>query len=169
MSIVEKGTSNPVMVHHYALRKEAHDALISVMSRLVADTATVSQAAHGSHWNVMGPDFVQYHDLFGEIYEDLSESLDAVAESLRAMMAMSPATLGDMIALRSISDTQTGSDPQSMAMSLLTQLQALLATLNAALAQATSDDEQGVINMLAQRVEMTQKWMWQLRSSLGMA
>jgi DNA-binding ferritin-like protein len=26
--------------------------------------------AHNFHWNVEGEDFLEYHDLFGKIYED---------------------------------------------------------------------------------------------------
>jgi starvation-inducible DNA-binding protein len=32
--------------------------------------------AHNFHWNVEGSDFKQYHDLFGDIYEEVFENYD---------------------------------------------------------------------------------------------
>lgn len=37
-----------------------------------------------SHWNVRGPNFFECHLLFERIYNDLSEQMDGLVESLRA-------------------------------------------------------------------------------------
>ena len=38
---------------------------------LVADNFLVYYKAHTFHLNVTGPNFAQYHELFGEIYDKL--------------------------------------------------------------------------------------------------
>ena len=42
---------------------------------------------HFFHWNVEGPNFPQYHDLFANLYTDVHGSVDVVAEHLRALQA----------------------------------------------------------------------------------
>ncbi len=37
------------------------------------------------HWNVVGSDFYQLHKLFEEHYENLSSSIDEIAERIRAL------------------------------------------------------------------------------------
>jgi hypothetical protein len=49
---------------------------------------------------------------------------------------------------------------------LLVGIDALLAGFNKTAAVATQLNEQGVPNFLVGRVEMLQKWKWQLTSSL---
>jgi starvation-inducible DNA-binding protein len=48
--------------------------------------------AHNFHWNVEGPDFKQYHDLFGDIYEEVYESIDLFAEQIRGLGTYVPAS-----------------------------------------------------------------------------
>jgi hypothetical protein len=40
--------------------------------------------------------------------------------------------------------------------------------LNNSFATANSANEQGIANFIAERIDSTQKWMWQLRSSVGL-
>ena len=39
--------------------------------------------AHNFHWNIEGPDFLEYHELFGKIYEEVYSSIDDFAEKIR--------------------------------------------------------------------------------------
>jgi starvation-inducible DNA-binding protein len=48
--------------------------------------------AHNFHWNVTGPDFLEYHQLFGAIYEEVYGSIDDYAEKIRALGTFVPAS-----------------------------------------------------------------------------
>jgi hypothetical protein len=52
-------------------------------------------------------------------------------------------------------------------MSLHEANEALLAEISECFAMATSEDQQGIANFLADRQDMHQKWNWQLSSSLA--
>ena len=41
--------------------------------------------AHRAHWNVTGPDFAEYHELFGDIYDDVYDAVDPLAENIRKL------------------------------------------------------------------------------------
>ena len=45
-------------------------ATIKALQKVLSDTVVLSFSAQRAHWNVQGIDFNEFHDLFGEIYEE---------------------------------------------------------------------------------------------------
>ena len=39
--------------------------------------------SHSFHWNVEGPNFSQYHKFLDDLYNDLWDSVDTIAEGVR--------------------------------------------------------------------------------------
>ena len=142
--------------------------LVMALNTLLADTYTVYHEAHGFHWNVKGPDFSQYHELFSSMYEDLIGSVDDIAENILRLGYDSPFKMSDLMRLRTIPESSPNDTPQSMATALLSSMQALNDGFVDAFEIANSVEQQGCANFIAERIDMTAKWMWQLRASLGM-
>jgi DNA-binding ferritin-like protein len=143
------------------------EELVQALSILLADTVSVYHEAHGFHWNVKGQDFSQYHSLFAEIYGDLYGSVDPIAENILKMGSDAPFQMSQLIGLRTITESKPANDPQSMAMELLDAIDSLIDTLNETFDVANRENQQGVANFIAERIDATQKWAWQLRSSVG--
>src|SRR5690606_28151744 len=55
------------------------------LSRLLADTYTLYLMTHSFHWNVTGPMFNTLHTMFMGQYTELWNSLDTIAERIRAL------------------------------------------------------------------------------------
>lgn len=151
----------------FSITKEATPELIGALRTLLANTISVYHEAHGFHWNVKGQDFSQYHSLFSEIYGALYDSVDPIAENILKLGVDAPFQLSELVALRSISESKATNSPMDMASALLNSLTALLSSLNMAFQAATRSNEQGIANFISERIDDTQKWMWQLRSSTG--
>ncbi len=167
--VFSDGDSKPVNLGGYSMNKAAGSSqpLADVLKGLVADTTTIYLRAHGYHWNVQGPDFSEYHALFEEIYSDVYESIDPIAESIRKLGDFAPYRLQDFVAIRSIQDSPVPpADATAMALDLLRGINELLTVTNKSAAVATQVNEQGILNFLVGRVEMLQKWKWQLTASL---
>ena len=47
-----------------------HAELAAKLKDVLADSAVLWFRAQSAHWNVTGPQFHAYHELFGEVYED---------------------------------------------------------------------------------------------------
>lgn len=142
-------------------------ALINALQDLLADTVAFYLKAHGAHWNVVGEEFQQYHELFGEIYEDAQEAVDPTAELLRKLNA--PA-LGDIREIASRADGEPvadDNDAESLAEAVYTANEMVLDCIARAIDEATRLNMQGILNFLAERQDMHQKWSWQLRASLA--
>jgi len=124
-------------------------------------------SAHRAHWNVEGDDFVQYHDLFSNIYEDANGAIDALAENIRKVQAM-PTSLTSSIMNASFKDDSTSKDAMVLAADLLSKNDMLNQAILSAFTTANASNEQGIANFLAERDDMHKKWAWQLRASLNM-
>lgn len=140
-------------------------ALIDSLKVALADAVTMYFVAHGYHWNVEGQDFSQYHALFAEIYEDVYSSIDPLAESIRKMDEYAPFTLSKFTELRTVEAKEVKPEPQAMAKALLKVNDGVLETLVKTFHAANDADEQGIANLLAERIDMHEKWRWQLKAS----
>lgn len=139
--------------------------LKSALDDLLADSVDIYFRAHGFHWNVKGQDFSQYHELFAEIYEDIYGSIDPIAENIRKLNFDAPFDIRDFARLSSIPAVSAASDPRSMAVDLARALDQLIICLNTAFQAASVANEQGIANFVADRLDRTKKWIWQLSAS----
>lgn len=139
--------------------------LIDSLKVTLADAVTMYFVAHGYHWNVEGQDFSQFHALFAEIYEDVYSSIDPLAESIRKMDEYAPFTLSKFTELRTVEAKEVKPEPQAMAKALLKVNDGVLETLVKTFHAANDADEQGIANLLAERIDMHEKWRWQLKAS----
>lgn len=141
------------------------DALAKQLGILLSDVVTMYFQAHGFHWNVEGQDFSQYHALFSDIYEDVYGSIDPIAENIRKLDKYAPFHLQEFIDKRTLTTPAVKPEPQAMAKALLKINEGVLVTLNKAFDAASSDNQQGIANFLADRIDHHQKWSWQLKAS----
>ena len=141
--------------------------LAVALSGCLADVTVMYHRTHGFHWNVVGTDFPQYHAKFEEIYTDVYESIDPLAENIRKMGMFVPFRLQDLSGMASTPDNPvSGYHHNELVSDLLVTNTEVLRSLNTAFQIATSENQQGVANFLADRIDAHQKWQWQLSASL---
>lgn len=141
--------------------------LIGALYTLLAEATGFYLKAHGAHWNVVGEEFAQYHELFQEIYEDVHESLDPIAENLRKLNSAAPFELKDLARMTNDAPQAEGYEAEALASNLYAANESLLENIMVAFKAANDANQQGVANFLAERQDMHQKWSWQLRASLA--
>ena len=95
------------------------DELVQEMKVTLASTFAFYLKAHGFHWNVEGPNFPQYHDFLGGIWEEAFGAIDLIAEQLRTLGAYAPASFLRYKELSIVKDEVNIPEPISM-MSKLT-------------------------------------------------
>lgn len=139
--------------------------LTSSLKTLLSDVVAVYFQAHGYHWNVEGSDFSQYHDLFGTIAEDIYGSLDPIAENIRKLDEYAPFMLTKLAETATIKPKSVKPEPKDMCKELCKSNEELVTKLKAAFKVADKADEQGIADFIAGRIDMHQKWCWQLRAS----
>jgi len=140
--------------------------LIEQMKKLLADVYAYGLKAQNYHWNVEGPDFPQYHGLFGGIYEKAADDVDLVAEHIRALDSYTPASFGRFQELTSIQDETTVPIALEMINRLYGDNGKVLATAKIACATADELKQHGVLNFLEGLIDDYEKQSWMLRSTV---
>ena len=138
--------------------------LIDKAKTVLADTFVMYMKSHSYHWNVIGPDFPQLHEFFGNLYEDLHGAVDPLAEHIRALDAFAPATLVRMTELSSIKEDEKIPTTQNMISNLLDANEIVLKSLDDARKKAEEDGMFGYVNFLEERMMIHAKHGWMLKS-----
>lgn len=133
---------------------------------LMANVFVMYFKAHSFHWNVEGVEFSQYHDFFGDLYEDVYGSVDTIAENLRKLNAYAPKSINAMYEFKTIQEEDGIPNLHGMVQSLLAANDQVLFSLNKVFALAQKDNKQGLCNFIADRIDTHEKHGWQLRASL---
>jgi len=141
------------------------DSLAKALKTLLGDAVTFYFMAHGAHWNVEGSDFSQYHDLFGDIYEDVYVSIDPIAENIRKLGEYAPFNLKNFIDDRTLEFKAMKPEPKVMAKALLAANDTVLENIQKTFKIANDANEQGIANFLAEREDQHKKWRWMLTAS----
>jgi starvation-inducible DNA-binding protein len=140
------------------------ETLIEMMRKVLADTFAMYLKAHNYHWNVEGSNFPQYHDFFGNLYQELHGAVDPIAEEIRALDAYVPGSLSRFLELTEIEDELSIPNGVEMARRLMVDNQKVIMTLDIAFKLANELDQQGLADFIAGRLDTHKKHGWMLRS-----
>ena len=143
-----------------------NELMIETAKVVMADTFKFYLRAHNYHWNVEGPDFSQYHLLFGEIYEEVFEALDVIAEEIRAMGSFVPGSIGRFAELSRMDDEREQPDAITMIYRLNQDNELIKASIQKAYAAAEAAGNHGFSNLMADRQTAHGKHGWMLRASM---
>lgn len=122
--------------------------------------------AAGFHWNVEGPNFPQYHEFLGGIYQEVYGSLDQLAEIIRQLDSYAPGSLSRFLELSAIQEQPQIPRAELMMAELLNDNEIVIQCLNASFASATAENKQGICDFIAGRLDAHEKHGWMLRSIL---
>jgi starvation-inducible DNA-binding protein len=140
--------------------------LSDTLKQFLASSFAYYLKAHYFHWNVEGPDFVQLHELFSNIYEDAFGSIDQSAEYIRTEEDYAPGSFERFQELSLIQGQTKVPRARLMIEELLADTETmkdLSKNLFDAAAQVGRED---VANFAAERQSAHGKYAWQLKSLL---
>jgi starvation-inducible DNA-binding protein len=136
---------------------------------LLASVNSLSIKAQNFHWNVEGDNFPQYHEFFGNFYEEVYSAVDKIAEYIRTLDSYTPGSLTRYAELTIIQDQLKIPRAELMFAELFEDNSKMIELLNHCFASATQENKQGIANFIAERLDAHEKHQWQLRSILKKA
>lgn len=141
--------------------------LVDDLKTLLATQYAFVIKAQLFHWNVEGPDFAQLHEFFGNIYEEVYEnSIDQTAEFIRILDDYTPGSFERFAELSVITGQTKIPRARLMIEELFADAEQLIALLNQCFDAAEAEDQQGICDFLAGRIDAMGKHRWMLRSFL---
>jgi starvation-inducible DNA-binding protein len=140
------------------------DNLIQEMKVTLASTFVFYLKAHGFHWNVEGPNFPQYHEFLGGLWEESFGAVDPIAEHLRTLDAYAPASLSRYSELSVVKEEMNIPSAMAMMTKLTGDNATLIEQLTKTQSLAESNKKMGLANFLQDRIDAHEKHGWMLRS-----
>ena len=142
------------------------EELVEKMKVALASSFAFALKAQYFHWNVEGPNFLQYHDLFGKIYEEVGDAVDAIAEQIRTLEAYAPGSFTRYQQLSVVEDETTIPSALSMISKLNDDNTKLIQALTEAFKAAEEQKVVGLANFLQDRIDIHFKHGWMLKSTM---
>jgi starvation-inducible DNA-binding protein len=141
--------------------------LIDGLKVLLASNFVLYLKTHSAHWNITGMFFYEYHKLFEQQYEDLWENVDTIAEKIRELDSFVTLTPQEQLSLSIVSSDQPVLDSKAYVLQLMQDHERMIFLLNKIFVLAEAENNQAIMNYLAERLDAHAKMRWFLKASLG--
>ncbi len=141
--------------------------VVTGLSQLLADTYTLYLKTQNFHWHVTGPYFHSFHAMFEEQYTQLAAATDLIAERIRALNSLAPATFAEFLKLATIKEDMAPLAANDMIKKLLSDHETIIKNAKKLIALALENKDDESADLMIGRVEEHEKTAWMLRSSLA--
>ncbi|HVY53611.1 MAG TPA: Dps family protein [Gammaproteobacteria bacterium] len=137
------------------------------LSHYLADTYLVYLKTQNFHWNVRGPNFHALHKFFEEQYLELAAAVDTIAERIRALHMVAPASFAQYLKLTSLDEETTLLSADDMLKQLLHDHQIICRNLLRLFDVAEHAGDEVTVDLITERMRAHEQTCWMLRSTLG--
>jgi starvation-inducible DNA-binding protein len=141
--------------------------LVDGMKVYLATNFAFYLKTHNAHLNVTGMFFQSLHALFQEQYEDLLDQVDTIAEKIRELDHFAPAGLEIFKRTTLIDDFDNVMDAKGYVERLMLDHERMIIFLNKLFKIAESENNQAIMNYIAERLDAHAKHRWKLRTTLN--
>ena len=118
------------------------------------------------HWNVEGQNFSEYHGFWSDVYEDLFDQNDILAEFIRQAGEFAPGSLTVYTQTSDVSDEEGFPSAIDMFRKFQIDNQKMIALYDHLYHVAESNHEHQISNYAADRLAAHKKHAWMVRSFL---
>lgn len=147
--------------------EQARTKLVELLNQRLADAVDLQTQTKQAHWNVKGPDFIQLHELFDEINEDVENYVDLIAERAVQLGGEARGTARDAAAASQLKEY-----PQHLANGRghVEALSNALSTFGKVARQAIDSSEElrdkDTADIFTEISRGTDKWLWFVEAHL---
>ncbi|MCS7005821.1 MAG: DNA starvation/stationary phase protection protein [Cytophagales bacterium] len=135
----------------------------TLLNELLATLAVFKQNAQGFHWNVKGKYFFELHEQFGNLYRQLDQLTDEVAERLLALGGKPIHTFSEFLKHSKVApahDVQKDKQAVELTVQGLKTIATLTTNFSTLFSESHDNATSDLMNRITFEVEK-QIWMWQ--------
>lgn len=123
----------------HGLEEDIVKSSIASLNQVLADTITLRDMYKKHHWQVVGPTFIQLHELFDKHFEAQVELVDLLAERIQILGGVSLAMAADIAEETRIPRPPRGREPAAMQLSRLIEAHTMILKYARDAAEKASD------------------------------
>jgi starvation-inducible DNA-binding protein len=148
------------------LKPQDRETLCLVLQKLLASTYALYLKTQNFHWNVTGPAFYSYHQMFQLQYEELAEAIDEIAERIRSLGHFPNGGLSLFAEESLIKDVKGVLPPMTMIEALTQDHETLICYLRENLSFPEEIGDGATADFINKRLAVHEKTGWMLRSTI---
>ena len=154
------------MEAHIGLRQENAAAVCQLLQKVLADEFVLYAKTRKAHWCVTGASFLTLHKYYEELYIQLEEFIDEVAERIRLLGHYPVASLAEYVSLTSLAEN-AGLENNNFILELLHDHETIIQHLRKHIEIITVKfADAGSADFVTQLMVKHEKTAWMLRSLL---
>ncbi len=141
--------------------------MVDPLNGLIADFTVFYQKLRHYHWNVKGDRFFQLHLKFEEIYTEVGDQIDEIAERVIALDGVPLHTLAHMLEATRIDEDPGIPAAVEMVANLVADIETLSGGLEKSIAAAEDANDRTTINLLDGINDALNAHLWMLKAWQG--
>ena len=139
----------------------------TLLNQYVADLHVFNTKLHQLHWNVVGLQFVPIHKYTEELYENVFEKFDEVAEALKIQGEVPLGRVADYLKIGKIQELEAENFSAEYVIDEVKKDLTYLKDLAAKIREVASDDDDfEIVNLAEDHISYYSKQLWFLKAML---
>jgi starvation-inducible DNA-binding protein len=136
--------------------------VVENLNLLLANLHVHYQKLRNYHWNVVGPDFFELHQVFEDEYNAVKVEIDEIAERIRVFGKTPMSTLNEYLDNSEIKETGTDLSSDKMVEEVLKDFEILLSFMVDTTEAAEEIGDIATADLLTGYIKRTEKQHWML-------
>ena len=154
-------------LNHIGLDKEVSEKLANRLNDLLANYSVFYQNVRGFHWNIKGEKFFELHLKFEELYNDLFNKIDEVAERILTLGEVPQHKFSDYETNSEIKESDDTSDGLSAVSQILSSFQKIIAKQRILLQISGDINDEGTNSLMSDYIREQEKLVWMYSAFLN--
>ena len=137
------------------------------LNAVLADGNVLYLKLRKFHWNLKGPDFMQFHRLFEEQYEAIEKAIDEVAERILTLGHVPDHSYSEYLRHAKIKEVVNQGNGKDALKSVMDSLSILLDEEREILQLAADANDEGTNALMSDYIRQQEKLVWMFCSYLS--
>ena len=141
--------------------------VIDSLQNLLADFQVYYTNLRSFHWNVKGKGFFRLHDQYEEMYTEVADQIDEIAERILMLGGTPENKFSNYLKTAQIKEVSAVNDADQTVKSTLESLSHLIASERKIVALADENDDEVTLGQMGDYLSAQEKQVWMLTAFLG--
>lgn len=151
-------------LNQIGLDKAESKELAEKLNELLANYSVFYQNTRGYHWNIKGDDFFELHVKFEELYNDLLEKIDEVAERILTLTHVPNHRYSGYIEMSDIPESKQVSDGKTAVREILNAFKVIITLQREILELSDEVGDEGTNALMSDYIREQEKEVWMYSS-----
>lgn len=140
---------------------------IEALNGLLSEVQVTYMNVKGYHWNIKGQNFFQLHEKYEELYNELAENGDEIAERILMLEGKPLHSYSDFVKKASVKEVTDVEDGMETVKSFLEDLKVLMKKEREMISIAEEQEDHVTVDLATGMLVSQEKTKWMLKSFLS--